>query len=74
MNVTYLDYDTVTKFLKKIYSKLKVFHLTIRSDGLIYLLSNLWERLTLQHFSKLEEFYLKYFEYTGYEKRYGDYL
>lgn len=74
MVINYLDYNGFENFIKKISSKLKVFRVTMRSDNVHYLVSILWERLILQDFPKLEKFYLKYFEPSDDEDRFGDYL
>jgi hypothetical protein len=60
--------------IKKISSKLKVFHLSIRFMDINYFDCDLWERLILQYFPHLEKFYLNYSETTYNENQLGDYL
>jgi hypothetical protein len=73
MVITYLDYDEFEILMKRISSKLKVFHVTIRYDSVLYLVSILWERLILQHIPELKKFYLKFYESTDDEDQSGDY-
>jgi hypothetical protein len=67
IDMGHLDYDQVMKFIKKICSNLKVFHLTVQSFDIVYLVSNLWERFILEHIPNLEKFYLNYSEPIDYE-------
>ncbi|CAF4818866.1 unnamed protein product [Rotaria sp. Silwood1] len=44
-----------------IYSKLKVLHITIRSDNIDYLDSIRWKKLILEYLPQLEKFYFDYY-------------
>jgi hypothetical protein len=74
IEITFLPYHEFEIFMKKISSKLKIFHLTVRNNHPIYLASHLWERFILQYMPRLEKFYLKFFEDVDDEEREGDYI
>ena len=70
IGIDHLDYDEMMKFIKKIIcSNLKVFHLTIQSFDIVYLVSTLWERFILEYIPNLEKFYFNCSEPIDYENQ-----
>ncbi|CAF1044257.1 unnamed protein product [Rotaria sp. Silwood1] len=55
-------------YIRKIDAKLKVLRVTVQSQDITFLNAYRWEKLILESFSQLEQFYLRYIEW--FDKKY----
>jgi hypothetical protein len=59
MHFTYISFDTLEILISKIYSKLKILRLSIKSYYKEFIDTHQWEQLILRYLPGLEKFYLK---------------
>jgi hypothetical protein len=60
-----MTFDDFEILIKKICSKLKYLHVTIRSDNIVYLDAIRWKKLISEYLLQLKEFYFDYYTEFG---------
>ncbi|CAF1493698.1 unnamed protein product [Rotaria sordida] len=69
-----VTFDEFEMFITKIYSKLKVLYISIKSEDIVYFNAARWEQFILQYLPQLEKFNFIYSEHINFENESPSYF